>query len=101
LTFKDLKKRVSLESPQQFTLFGRLRNKPFWIWDITEHKQNDVRTNGDCCFNHIIGLLQKDGHDKPLHDYEEIIFDCLVTHDGNTSSYSKHLWVNIAEMQGP
>jgi hypothetical protein len=24
-----------------------------------EHKQEDIRTNGDCCFNHIIGLLRK------------------------------------------
>jgi hypothetical protein len=28
--------------------------------------QEDIRTNGDCCFNHIIDLPQKDGIDKPL-----------------------------------
>jgi hypothetical protein len=97
VTFKDLKKRVSLEiSQQQSTLFQRLRNKPFWIWDIDEHKQEDVKTNGDCCFNHIIGLPQKDGVNKPLYDYEKIIFDSLVTHDGNTNSYGKHLWIKKA-----
>jgi hypothetical protein len=80
LTFKDLKKRVSLEITQQQTkLFGRLLNKPFWIWNIEEHKREDVLTNGDCCFNHIIGLPQKDGDDKPLYDYEAIIFDSLFT----------------------
>jgi hypothetical protein len=62
-------------------------NKPFWIWNIQQHKLEDIRTNGNCCFNHIIGLPQKDGIDKPLYDYEGIIFDKLVTNHGN-----KHLW---------
>ena len=61
LTFKDLKKRVSLEATteQKYALSERLQNKPFWIWSIEEHKNEDVRTNGDCCFNHVIGLPQK------------------------------------------
>jgi hypothetical protein len=69
LTFKDLKKRVCLETTQQqqLQLTDRLQNKPFWIWDVQEHKQEDIMTNGDCCFNHIIGLPQKDGVDKPLY----------------------------------
>jgi hypothetical protein len=98
VTFKDLKKRVSLEvAQQQSRLFERLQNKPFWIWNIEEHKQQDINTNGDCCFNHIIGLPQKDGNDKPLYDYEEIIFDALVTEDGNTNSHdNKHLWIKKA-----
>ena len=78
MTFKDLKKRVVSETAQQqhqHRLFERLHNKPFWIWHIEDHKRQDIRTNGNCCFNHIIGLPQKDGNDKPLYDYEEIIFD--------------------------
>jgi hypothetical protein len=56
LTFKDLKKRVGLEiTSQQTKLLERLLNKPFWIWDQEEHKLQDVTTNGDCCFNRIIG----------------------------------------------
>jgi hypothetical protein len=91
VTFKDLKKRVSLEATtqQQLRLNERLQNKPFWIWDKQQHKLEDVRTDGNCCFNYIIGLPQKDGNDKPLYDYEEIIFDSLVTHNGN-----KHIWIN-------
>ena len=92
MTFKDLKKKVSLETTavqQQSMLFERLHNKPFWIWDIEEHKQGDIRTNGDCCFNHIIGLPKKDGNDKPFYDYEEIIFDSL---DGG----NRHLWIKKA-----
>jgi hypothetical protein len=85
MTFKDLKKRVGLEaiSQQQSKLFGRLQNKPFWIWNAEEHKQEDIRTRGECCFNHTIGLPKKDGNDKPLYDYEKIIFDSLVTLNSN------------------
>jgi hypothetical protein len=94
MTFKDLKKRVSLETTiqQQSTLTEKLHNKPFWIWNVDEHKREDVRTNGDCCFNHIISLPRKDGADKPLYDYEEIIFDSLFTHNND----NKHLWVKKA-----
>jgi hypothetical protein len=74
LTFKDLRKRVTLESAQeQCRLFDRLQNKPFWIWDIEEHKQEDIRKNGHCCFNHIIGLPTKEGEEKAIFDYEKIL----------------------------
>jgi hypothetical protein len=90
VTFKDLKKRVSLETAQQQSrLFQMLLNMPFWNWNIEEHKKEDIKTNGNCCFNHIIGLPQKDGNDKPLYDYEQIIFNSL--NDG-----SKHLWIKKA-----
>ena len=65
VTFRDLQKLVqsqsSLEQNQQL---DRLRDKPFWIWDQRQHKQEDIKTRGDCCFNHIIGLPQKDGVEK-------------------------------------
>ncbi|MFL6418786.1 MAG: hypothetical protein ACJ71P_05140 [Nitrososphaeraceae archaeon] len=82
MTFKDLKKRVSLELPQQQSrFFGRLQNKPFWIWKIEEHKQEDIRTNGDCCFNHIIGLPTKGRIENPLFDYQKILYDALFDND--------------------
>ena len=93
IVFKDLHKLVS-HSQQENTrkeLFQRLQDKPFWIWNKQQHKLEDIRTDGDCCFNHIIGLPQKDGNDKPLYDYEEIIFDALVSQHGN-----KHLWIKKA-----
>jgi hypothetical protein len=65
MTFKELKKRItinqSIQQQQQVQLFTKLKNKPFWIWNIEEHKLQDL-TNGDCCFNHIIGLPKKDGN---------------------------------------
>ncbi len=92
MTFKDLKKIVSLATTQQqYRLSEILKDKPFWIWNVEEHKQEDAKTNGDCCFNHVIGLPQKDGNDKPLYDYEHIIFDSLVAPNGN-----KHLWIKKA-----
>ena len=44
VTFKDLKKRVNLETQQQTRLFDRLRNKRYWIWNLEEHKQEDAKT---------------------------------------------------------
>jgi hypothetical protein len=104
VTFKDLKKRVSLGVQQQSKVFERLHNKPFWIWNSEEHRQEDIRANGDCCFNHIIGLPQKNGVDKPFYDYEKIIFDSLVTQNGNANPSpspnlnpsNKHLWIKKA-----
>jgi hypothetical protein len=80
VVFKDLQKLVSKQQAENSRkeLFQRMYNKPFWIWNIEEHKQEDIRNNGDCCFNHIIGLPQKDGIDKLLYDYERMIFDCLI-----------------------
>ncbi len=75
MTFKDLKKRVSVtqEAEQQSRFFNRLDNKPFWIWNIEQHKQADIQSNGDCCFNHIIGLPKKNDIERPIFDYEKII----------------------------
>ena len=100
MLFKDLQKLVShsqqLKENTRIELFQRLQGKPFWIWNIEEHKQEDIRTDGDCCFNHIIGLLTKDTVDKPLYNYEKIIFDSLDAQNGNSNSSNKHLWIKKA-----
>jgi hypothetical protein len=101
LTFKDLKKRISLEtSQQQSKLLERLRTKPFWFWNIEEHKAEALRTKGDCCFNHIIGLPTKEGIDKPMFDYERSLYDCLLIPENsnplNHGFKHKHLWVKKA-----
>ena len=93
ILFKDLHKLVSQQQREHTTkeVFARLQDKPFWIWDKQQHKLQGIKTDGDCCMNHIIGLPQKDGTDKPLYDYEQLIFDSLV---GNTAS--KHIWIKKA-----
>jgi hypothetical protein len=96
VTFKDLKKRLRLETTQQNNL-SKLLNKPFWIWNIEKHKQGDIKTNGHCCFNHIIGLPTKEGEEKAIFDYENILYDALLDNDilHHTFKY-KHLWVKKA-----
>ncbi|HEY9386646.1 MAG TPA: hypothetical protein VIP70_06375 [Nitrososphaeraceae archaeon] len=102
MTFKDLQKLVQSESgsKEQNELFERLKNKPFWIWNIQEHKQEDIKTKGDCCFNHIIGLPRKEKLEKPIFDYEKLLYDSLLILDvSNPLQHSfkhKHLWVKKA-----
>ena len=77
------------QEQQQTTIFSsRILNKPFWIWNIKEHKAADILTNGYCCFNHIIGLPKKNEEDKPFYDYEKLLFDTLQQH--------KHVWIKKA-----
>jgi hypothetical protein len=88
---------VSLEiTSEQTRFFEGLLNKPFWIWDQQQHKQEDIKTNGYCWFNHIIGLPQKEGADKPMYDYQRSIFESLVTQNDNIHSSSRHLWIKKA-----
>ena len=103
MTFKDLKKRISSnqqQQQQQTQYFDKLQNKPFWIWNIQEHKQEDIKTKGECCFNHIIGLPIKEGLEKPMFDYEKILYDSLLNPESyNTLNHrfkNKHLWIKKA-----
>src|SRR5438876_10119613 len=93
MTFKDLRKRINsnstLEIQQQTRLFDICKGKPFWIWDIQEHKLEDFRTKGECCFNHIIGLPTKETIEKPMFDYEKILYDSLlIPHNQNPLNYT-------------
>jgi hypothetical protein len=87
-------------SQQQTRLFDICKDKPFWIWDIQEHKLEDFSTKGECCFNHIIGLPTKEGLEKPMFDYEKILYDSLLNPESyNTLNYrfkNKHLWIKKA-----
>ena len=87
MTFIDLQKLV--QSQSQTTASGitnlqaKLQGKPFWIFDQQQHKQEDIKTKGQCCFWHIIGLPQKDSHDMPLLPYQRTLYETLQNH--NTS----------------
>ncbi|MFL6461402.1 MAG: hypothetical protein ACJ71J_10760 [Nitrososphaeraceae archaeon] len=94
MVFKDLQKLVS-HSQQENTrkeLFQRLQDKPFWIWDIEEHKQEDINTNGDCCFNHIIGLPTKEGMEKAMFDYEKILYKSILVNDVLNHTLSTNIY---------
>ena len=47
------------------------------ICDIDKHKPEDIRTKGDCCFNHIIGLPKKASIEKPIFDYNAKVTETL------------------------
>jgi hypothetical protein len=101
VTFKDLQRLVQSQSgPEQSQLLQRLRHKPFWIWELKQHKSEDIKTKGDCCFNHIIGLPTKDGIEKSIFDYEKLLYDSLLIpefyNDSKHNFKHKHLWVKKA-----
>jgi hypothetical protein len=101
VTFKDLQKLVhSQSSTEQSQLLQRLRDKPFWLWDQSKHRQEDMKTKGDCCFNHIVGLPKKDNQEKPMFDYQKLLYDSLLIPDFYNSLQHtfklKHIWVKKA-----
>ena len=95
--FKDLKRFVDNHQQQsiQKGLFDRLRYKEFWLWNKKEHMQEHARTEGDCCFNHILGLPIKDGEEKHMFDYEKMLYDALMSDEShnplNRAFKHKHL----------
>jgi hypothetical protein len=79
MTFKDLQKVIQSQAgPEQSQVLLRLKVKPFWYFDQNRHKEKDRSGKGNCCFNHIIGLPKKNGIEKPLFDYEGILYKALL-----------------------
>jgi hypothetical protein len=98
IVFKDLQKLVSHSQSQQQQqkensrkeLFESLQGKPFWIWNIDEHKQEDIRIKGDCCFNHIIGLPQRNSCWVQLLTLRHYLLDLSTFKDQNSQPNSDH-----------
>lgn len=61
---------------------------PFWIWHSYLHMVQYKKTNGCCCFNHLLSLPSKDGIQYPLFDFQEIIFD--------TVEQNQNVWIKKA-----
>jgi len=62
--------------------------KPFWISDNEKHELENLITGGQCCFNHIISLLQKNGIVHPIYDYELDVIDKIENH--------RNIWIKKA-----
>jgi hypothetical protein len=47
IVFKDLQKLVSAQQRESTRkeLFQRLQSKPFWIWNVEQHKQDPTADN--------------------------------------------------------
>jgi hypothetical protein len=50
-------------------------------FDLSQHKLEEIRTKGECCFNHIIGLPIKEGLEKPIFDYQKLLYEALLSPD--------------------
>jgi hypothetical protein len=74
----------------------KLLQKPFWIWDKKEHLTLAEESNGQCCWNHIVGLPQKGKREFQLFDYEQKLFNKLMYDYGSPQFQHKHLWVKKA-----
>jgi hypothetical protein len=70
--------------------FDLLKNKPFWVWNkdlSVTHTQNQ---RGDCCFNHIIGLPEKDNQEMPLFDYQKRFIDAIFIDEADNPENFLH-----------
>ena len=107
MTFKELRKlfpsseqdnfstviqqqQLQQEQSQDTILYQKFKGKPFWIWgDKEEHRKLCIETNGNCCFQHIIGLPRKYGKERPIYPFQKVILDKLFEETG--SFQDKHL----------
>jgi hypothetical protein len=85
LTFKDLQKLVQSNGSIYSNIEENLQNKPLWIFDKEQHRQEHIRIGGQCCFWHGIGCPQKDGKDMPVLPYQKTLYEALQNH--------KHIWI--------
>ena len=60
----------------------------FWIWDSYLHSVQYEKTNGSCCFNHLLSLPSKNGTQYPLFNFQAIIFD--------TVERNQNVWIKKA-----
>jgi hypothetical protein len=85
VTIRDLQRIVltsdqstAEDSPAMKELLKRTRDKRFWwIGNASEHTRRYKLSNGNCCFNHIIGLPKKNGQEKGFFDYQYSIYKAL------------------------
>ena len=60
-------------------IFNTFLDKPFYCWDTKKFGLDS------CCFNHMIGLPEKNDEEHPFYDYEKEMFDKFET--------GKHIWI--------
>src|SRR6478672_1152390 len=74
--------------------------KPFWIWNRQQHLELAKESDGQCCWNHIVGLPVKGKKEYPIFDYEKTLFNNLlfsiVNNPNDLKFKNKHLWVKKA-----
>ncbi|HEY1248915.1 MAG TPA: hypothetical protein VGE97_08010 [Nitrososphaera sp.] len=68
--------------------FDKLRDLPFWIRSKEDHATAYKQSKPFCCFNHAVGLPEKNGRVMGIFDYQMSWFDTLMTDTG-----SKYFWL--------
>lgn len=71
------------------------KTKPFWVWGQQRHSELFRNTNGSCCFNHIIGLPEKNGKEYPA---AQLIINISGTIAGSNQT---HLIINTSNDWSP
>lgn len=94
MTFKEIRTQLDKVQPslENYQVFEILQNKPFWIWNKDQHIQDDILTNGNCCFNHITGLPIKNRKEYPIFEYEKLVYD--------TIEQNQNIWIKKARGLG-
>ena len=64
-------------------LLDEFLGKPFYCWNTTLFGIHD------CCFNHMIGLPEKNNKEYPFFEYQREIYDALEAHE--------HVWIKKAK----
>lgn len=72
--------------------FRDFKGMPFWRFDLTkdEHRDLYLQTWGRCCFNHFIGLPEKNGKRLPMFPYEQELFEDFMDSWNGISKYRFH-----------
>ena len=78
LDFYD-EKLGSTKNAEKFEL---LKELPFYCQWPNHYQSTAIRKLSSffCCFNHAVGLPNKDGNSYPLFDYEILLFNALFRH---------------------
>jgi len=84
---KNQKRTDSSTAISDNSIFDIFKDRPFWCG----YPEGIIGLD-DCCFNHIIGLPEKDGVAKPIFDYEMELYQALQQH--------KDVWIKKARGLG-
>jgi hypothetical protein len=73
-TIKALRPEYANDTPM-LRFLTAARHKPFYRFDLTadEHVALAKASDNNCCFNHIIGLPQKNSRDNILYAYQMLV----------------------------
>lgn len=94
-----LQKRLEQQNQTtQTQYFDRFKGKPFWLWDLERHQNEFSRTNGKCCFNHVVGLPQKNNQPRPLYQFQRELVSALQSDDKKLIACVKARGTGLSEI---